>query len=289
MLKRRNLCALVAMTCVVGFSSSQAQSNLPPPPRPLTANQNPPYVTPGTNYNTNPAPANTSGRMAVQPGDNSKQISGAPVGFVVRDVKPRDPLTGWNAAIYGMANVGQTTSHANFSLDSQVSGAGGIKLGYSWPFDKEPIDQFEDEFGGNRPRLGGGIELDAGYINDQLRGNNRVGDVNGDIDNAYFMLNFLLKSRMGNFVPYIGVGLGGAYSSLRDATIPGATETDDSAVTFAYQGVAGLDYYFRPDWSVFGEFKYMVFQDLGLASGVGRLDFGNYQHFLLGMGIRKTF
>ena len=288
MLNRRNLSLLMLATCVLGVSHSHAQSNLPPPPRPLTTGQNPPYVTPGTNYNTNPAPT-SSGRMTVQSSDSSKQISGQPVGFVVRDVKPREPMTGWNAAVYGMANLAQGTTGANFSLNSEISGAGGIKLGYAWPFDKEPIDQFNEEFGDNRPRLGGGIELEAGYLNDQLKGSNAGGNLSGDIDNAYFLVNFLLKSRMGNFVPYIGGGVGGAYTSLSDPVIPGATGLDDDAVSFAYQGVAGLDYYFRPDWSVFTEFKYLVLQDLSLGDGGGGLDFGNYQHFLLGMGVRKTF
>jgi len=228
--------------------------------------------------------------MAVSGADHSKEVSGKPVGFVVRDVKTREPMTGWNAAVYGFANLGQVTHDANFSLSSEVSGGGGIKLGYSWPFDKEPIDQFDEEFGANRPRLGGGVEFEAGYLNDSLKGHNAFGNIDGDVDSAYFMMNFYLKSRIANFVPYIGGGFGGVYSSPRDVTIPGATGANgDDQVNFAYQGIAGLDYYFRPDFSVFTEFKYLVFQDFSLGSGPGKVDFGDYQHFILGLGLRKTF
>lgn len=253
-----------------------AQNQPPPPPRPWSSTQQ--AAAPSGRLTPPPPP---TGKATVP---ESKAQPGA-VGFVVPQVQPREAEHGWSVGVYGGVNVGQFNDNARFSYSSSVQPAAGIKIGYTWPFDSEPSDQFQDEFGGFR--LGGGIELDLGYMRNELKGTlNGVG-FSADVDSAVFITNFLLKGRNGKFQPYIGPGVGGAFLQASNYNLGG--RSSDDQVVFVFQGVAGLDYFITPQWSVFGEYRFLGFQDVDLYQGASRLRSDRLYNNILSLGLRRTF
>jgi opacity protein-like surface antigen len=214
------------------------------------------------------------------------QAPGA-VGFVVPEVKPREPETGWSVGIYGGPNLGQFADGANSNFSSNIHGAGGVKLAYTWPFDQERTDQFQDEFGGFR--LSGAVELDAGYVGNRLSGNAfGVVPYSADLDSAVFVVNFLLKGQVGNFRPYIGPGIGAAFHSASNFRVNGIGNRSDEDISFAFQGVIGTDYFITPEWSIFTEYRLLAYQSLGLFS-TPQISFDRLYNNLVTFGVRRNF
>jgi opacity protein-like surface antigen len=287
------LVAAVAFGSVAPLSAQQAATP-PPAPRPLD-----PMAQPAPAAKTTPAA--TGGRIQVAPSQTAATAE-KPTGFVVQPPQLRQPATGWNAAIFGGANLFQTTTASDtvnlvgpgpssVGLDgsSRVDGAGGLKFGYVWSFDEEPIDQFQHETGGMR--LSGGMEVEAFWVGNTYKGNNTGGPVSINMDAAVFMLNPTLRAQFGNWRPYIGGGIGVTYISASDYSGPSATtQSEDDTTALAYQGIAGVDYFISPEWSVFTEFKYLVFSNFDLYSGgAGKVHYDDFQQGLLTFGVRKGF
>jgi predicted porin len=61
-------------------------------------------------------------------------------------------------------------------------------------------------------------------------------------------------------------------------------ESDDSTSGFAWQLVAGSDYYFNEKFSAFLEYKYLNYESDGDVFGEGRID----QH-IIALGLRLHF
>ncbi|MFQ3670587.1 MAG: outer membrane beta-barrel protein [Verrucomicrobiia bacterium] len=263
---------VVGVSVLPWVSTVTAQNQPPPPPRPWSSTQ------------AGGAGAAASGAPVGKATAEAKAQPGA-VGFVVPQVAPREAESGWSFGVYGGANLGQFTDNARFSYRSSVQPAAGIKFGYTWPFDAVATDQFQDEFGGFR--LGGGIEVDLGYMRNELKGTlNGVG-FSADVDSAVFVTNFLLKGRNGKFQPYIGPGIGAAFMQASNYNLGG--RASDDQVVFVFQGVAGLDYFFTPQWSLFGEYRFLGFQDVELYQGAARLRTDRLYNNILSLGIRRTF
>lgn len=270
--------ALLAAVFGVLVAPVLAQNQPPPPPRPWSSQTSAANLTPGSARLT--PPAAPTGKTIPQ----AKTQPGA-VGFVVPQVQPREAEHGWSVGVYGGANLVQFNDNARFSFDSSVQPAAGIKIGYTWPFDSESTDQFQDEFGGFR--LGGGIELDLGYVRNELKGRlNGVG-FSADVDSAVFVTNFLLKGRNGKFQPYIGPGIGGAFLQSSKYNLGG--RASDDQIVFVFQGVAGLDYFMTPQWSLFAEYRFLGFQDVELYQGPSRLRTDRFYNNIFNLGIRRTF
>ncbi|MDR2463959.1 MAG: acyloxyacyl hydrolase [Verrucomicrobiales bacterium] len=85
------------------------------------------------------------------------------------------------------------------------------------------------------------------------------------------MVNPILRFQLGKFVPYVGVGIGGALvlaANPVDGSMGRLIWSDSRyGAAFAFQGMTGFDYYFNDSWSIFTEYKY-----LGLAG----LNFNQY-------------
>jgi opacity protein-like surface antigen len=159
--------------------------------------------------------------------------------------------------------------------DSGIGGFGGIKLGYV----------FGTAF--VRPALEAdlyynGIDSD---IDAKVNGN-KVGSVSSRIDSGAFMANSLLRFNFEKFQPYLGFGIGYWCAQGNDVTVKlennkkyiASTNSQDG---FAWQLVAGADYYFNPKFSAFMEYKFLNYMDAIFDNSI--------QQQLLGAGIRYHF
>ena len=192
-------------------------------------------------------------------------------------------------AIFGGVNVHQEadlddtdTAFGSFSndLDSELGWFGGLKFGYE--FENRSWAQFA-------------VELEAFYSHVDADFNADGGafkiDSSGDIHAAVAMVNAIVKFKpVWQIRPYVGVGAGVAHLWLRDASsdirlgdakIGRVAHEDDEDWTFAYQGIAGIDWWVTDRWTLFTENKALVFHD-----GLGIDDYLNH---LVGVGVRMKF
>jgi opacity protein-like surface antigen len=205
-----------------------------------------------------------------------------------------EPRTGYSVGIYGGINAvtevdGNVRVPAvpnsilvDLNSSSNPGMTGGLKFRYTWPFDEEPIEQWRDEVGGEGFRLSGALEGELGYVAGELDGTAGATTATFDYDAFTFMVNAYLVLQAGKWRPYAGVGGGGAALWFDG----GGTASDD-AVSLAYQGILGVDYFLSSDWSLFAEYKYLVFDEIGdlyLSSDISEIE----QH-LFTLGARKHF
>src|SRR4029077_17564862 len=106
-----------------------------------------------------------------------------------------------------------------------------------------------------------------------------------DINSGAFMTNALLKLGTGKFQPYIGAGIGAYYAESAGGNIgPFTTSGGGSHGDFAWNALAGADYYFNPKTSIFIEYKFLEYTaepDWGQSRELGQQ--------LLGAGLRFHF
>lgn len=163
---------------------------------------------------------------------------------------------------------------------------GGFKLGYVYPFDSEPIDQFRDETRGEGLRLAGGLELEAFYLRNNSEYTIAGATRDFNLDAGYFMLNAFLKARVTQFTLYAGPGVGLAWTHASGNAVVG--EQDEAFL--AYQMTGGVEYLFAKDWSVFTEYKWLVTDDYSVnLAGAGNTDYGMFQQHLISFGLKRHF
>jgi len=175
---------------------------------------------------------------------------------------------------------------AGVGTSGSLAPVGGFKLGYVYPFDDEPIDQFRDETGGIGLRLAGGLEVEAFYLRNESDFSSPLGNQDFTLDAGYFMLNAFLKARVAQFTFYGGPGVGLAWTHASGSALVG--DQDDAYL--AFQAVGGVEYLFNPDWSVFTEYKWLVTNDFSVNTvGNGNTDFGMFEQNLISFGVKRHF
>src|SRR5207249_213018 len=113
------------------------------------------------------------------------------------------------------------------------------------------------------------------------------------INTGAFMGNFILRFAFGRFQPYAGGGVGIYYAESAGVevvdpvtgAVPINTGGGQSHADFAWQIVAGSDYYWTPKFSTFIEYKYLDYTSTQINTSHTR-DLG--QH-LVGAGVRFHF
>ena len=160
---------------------------------------------------------------------------------------------------------------------------GGIKLGYVFGT------------GSFRPVLEGDFFYNGfeGGASTTLRENGvvvRNTNFTTTLNTGAFMSNFLMKFASGKFQPYFGGGIGLYYAEGAGVEINGnrgtfAGEGGGSHTDFAWQIIAGADYYFNPKFSTFFEYKYLVYTSADVETRESR----DLQQHLLGLGLRFHF
>jgi opacity protein-like surface antigen len=74
------------------------------------------------------------------------------------------------------------------------------------------------------------------------------------------MTNGLLRFASGKFQPYIGFGIGCYYAEAASANFgPFAFNGGSSHADFAWQVIAGADFYLNPKNSLFIEYKFLEY------------------------------
>ena len=150
-----------------------------------------------------------------------------------------------------------------YDSSSKVGGFGGLKFGYVMGTALDTV----------RPAL----ELDGFY--NQFE--NSVGDAKYNLKSGALLANGIVRFALGSFQPYIGVGVGG-YTTNERFCFPNDDENyllSPNQTGFAWQLIAGADYYITHDVSVFTEYKFLNYQETG-----GRLG-----QQLVGAGVRFHF
>jgi opacity protein-like surface antigen len=154
---------------------------------------------------------------------------------------------------------------------------GGIKIGYV--FGSGPIRfALEEDMFYNGWQTGADTTLVVGGVT-------TISNSSIDINTGAFMTNGLMRFSNGKFQPYIGFGIGCYYGESAGGTFgPFSVGGGASHADFAWQVIAGADYYMNRKNSVFVEYKFLEY--------TGESDWGNNrvlgQH-LLGAGWRFHF
>jgi opacity protein-like surface antigen len=278
---RTRLLVLIG-TAALGVTSASAQQPLPPPPRPWTSE--------GNTSTTASAPLTEA---------NGSRIRVTPEAVAQADqknqpaFKAEPPLRGsvgsWYIGVMAGANVTQDDDLSGPA--GRTSGSaqpmGGLKFGYVYPFDREPIDQFMDETHGRGIRLAGALETEAFYLRNETNVNAAAGSRELVTDNAYFMLNALLKGAIGRLGLYAGPGGGVAYTHASGNAVAGGKKDD---VNLAYQFMGGIEYSLSSDWSLFAEYKYLVNDGLTLdLFSANKAKFGSLEQNVFMLGLKKGF
>jgi opacity protein-like surface antigen len=173
------------------------------------------------------------------------------------------------------------------SPKNDVGFYGGIKLGYVFGT------------GVVRPTIEGDFFYNGfrGGADFTLR--DRFGDVVAQrnvttwINTGAFMGNFILRFAFGRFQPYAGGGVGIYYAEsagveVRDPVtnrVPINTGGGASHADFAWQVVAGSDYYWNPKFSTFIEYHYLNYTSSQIETRESR----NLGQHLVGAGVRLHF
>jgi OmpA-OmpF porin, OOP family len=192
-------------------------------------------------------------------------------------------------SVLGGVNIQQTadiedvnTSIGTFDreYDSDTGWFAALKFGY----------EFESE-----SPVHAALELEALYtqVEGNVRSTSGIFDAQseGDIHGAALMLNALVKFKpVWKLRPYLGAGVGIGYVERDDVSTTvrvGATrvatgnQEGGDGYTFAYQGIAGFDWWVTDRWTIYTEYKAFVFDD---AAGLE-----NYLNHMAGVGIRVKF
>lgn len=174
--------------------------------------------------------------------------------------------TGWYGGVQMGINAYQNYDDPNlnaFGLQAKaghsVGGFGGGKVGYVFGTGKiRPVleaDLFYNGFGTN-------VEV--------TNPGGPVAAFGGSLNSFAYLANFIVKFDLGRFQPYVGGGIGGYWADASIDSIPfpiaGLSGSTDTA-SWAWQVLAGADYYFTEKVSVFAEYKYLTYMDLQYFGG----------------------
>ncbi len=192
-------------------------------------------------------------------------------------------------AIFGGANVKQSSDNNQRrgsvgrladEEQNELGWFGGLKWGYD--FGSRYSHHFALEVEGLYSQLNAETESNDGAFSLRTK---------GDISAAALMVNGLIKFEpIWSLRPYVGVGAGVAYVWLRDnesevtfngTRLANRTQADAEDWTFAYQGIAGLDFQLNERTSIFTEYKALVLHDAVGAE--------NYINHLVGIGVRVKY
>jgi opacity protein-like surface antigen len=196
--------------------------------------------------------------------------------------------TGWYGAIDLGANIfqdrGDVRNFTNLNGDTlrldpnnDTGFFGGVKLGYVFGTGSVRFALEEDMFY-NGWQTGADSTLVINGVT--TRSSSSI-----DINTGAFMTNGLVRFSSGQFQPYIGFGIGAYYAESAGGNFgPFNVGGGASHADFAWQAIAGADYYLNRKNSIFVEYKfleYTAYPDRGDTRVLG-------QH-LLGAGWRFHF
>jgi opacity protein-like surface antigen len=110
------------------------------------------------------------------------------------------------------------------------------------------------------------------------------------INTGAFMSNAILKFAFGRFQPYVGAGVGVYYAESAGVDVSSprgtfGTSGGSSHADFAWQIIAGADYYWNPKFSTFIEYRFLDYTSTQIDTSQSR----NLGQQLIGAGVRFHF
>jgi len=279
--------SLAALSLGLGSVQVVCADNVAPPPAPRPWNgQAQPTSTAPTGSATSSSPKTEANGSRLRVTDEAVEEA-RPKPKFASEAPLRDQSRGYIGISAGMNFAqGDDINTPGITNSSNLAPVGGIKLGYVYPFDTEPIDQFRDETRGFGLRLAGGLEAEAFYLGNDSEFT--TGGVSQDfnLDAGYFMINAFLKARVTEFTFYAGPGVGLAWTHASG----GALQGDQDGAYLAYQMTGGIEYLLAKDWSIFSEYKWLVTDDYSVDTvGAGTANFGMFQQHLISFGLKRHF
>lgn len=179
---------------------------------------------------------------------------------------------GFYVGLQGGFNFDQSTvedsiGSVDVTSDTGLGGFGGLKLGYATKSICSTVrPAFEVDAFYN------GFSQDLTFSEANLRAN---GDLK--VNSGAFLANAILRFPLSAVQPYIGVGAG-FYTADESASL-GLLDASTTHSGFAWQVIAGADYYMTSNISIFTEFKFLNYENFD-----GRLG-----QLLAGGGVRFHF
>jgi opacity protein-like surface antigen len=170
------------------------------------------------------------------------------------------------------------------SPKNDVGAFGGIKAGYVFGTGVfRPTIEADLFYNGFR---GGGNAT----LVDVVDGVTRSSSLTTWVNTGAFMSNGIMRFAFGRFQPYVGGGVGVYYAESAGAQLDTPFHSFSSSgganhADFAWQIIAGADYYFTPKISTFIEYHYLDYTSSQIDTNESR-DLG--QH-LIGAGLRFHF
>ena len=160
---------------------------------------------------------------------------------------------------------------------------GGVKLGYVFTAGVfRPTIEGDFFYNGFRGGADTTLAIDGVVV--------RQASATSFINTGAFMGNFIGRFAFGRFQPYVGAGVGIYYAESAGVDISGPRGTfngggGQSHADFAWQIIAGSDYYWTPKFSTFIEYHFLDYTSTQINTNQTR-DLG--QH-LVGAGLRFHF
>jgi OmpA-OmpF porin, OOP family len=113
----------------------------------------------------------------------------------------------------------------------------------------------------------------------------------GSLDATSVMVNGLYDIATGtDFVPYLGAGLGAARLKADNfGGLPGGVTVGGNDTVFAYQGIAGLDYYIDRNVAVGASYRYFATQKAEIGTSAGDRAKVPYNDHAVLVGLRWNF
>jgi opacity protein-like surface antigen len=124
----------------------------------------------------------------------------------------------------------------DYDLDIKETSAWGVKVGYANPFFKHLA-----------------LEAEYSYLNPDITDS---ADIDGDVKISNLMFNVIGKYPFGIIQPYVGIGLGFAYSDMSLNDIRGSDGEDYTS--YAWQFLTGVEFYLTSQIAVDVGYRYYI-------------------------------
>ena len=168
-------------------------------------------------------------------------------------------------------------TNVTLEMREKVGGYGGLKWGYAFGSGTGILSALEADIFYN------GVDYDLEGRAD----GSKFGSVTGRFDTGALMGNYIMRFGVGRqFQPYIGAGIGGWFGQIQDTRLSldglgsARISSGDTSGGFAWQLLAGADYFVSERMSLFTEYKFLAYHGIDLPTSDPV-----YQH-LVGVGVR---
>ena len=185
------------------------------------------------------------------------------------------PVTGWadvEAVYLAVSGGGNYRGNADVTINGIPAGASKFTTGFN--FGTAVGIQLDNRFR---------FETEISYRENNI---DRASGLDAKVSSTALLLNgFYDFDPVGPVRPFIGVGAG--LGGVHVDSIAGLSVDEDNTA-FAYQGTAGIQWNFHPEWTFSLAYRYLATSDVEVKSPTGGLETKFNSHELV-LGLRCLF